>query len=139
MGLLRLQGVTQINGVNQRRGDGVGWDYVFICSACFYYYSRNAGDKMTKHDLAVKVSSKSGLSIRRSKKAVDAILNEMRSAIGKGEGLVIRGLGEWKTRDKRPRLGRNPKTGEDVIISARKVVLFKASNKLKGEVNDALL
>ena len=90
----------------------------------------------TKNDIIRQVSANSGLNLRRSQEAVEAIFREMASAMGRHENVLIRGLGEWSVRHKRERIGKNPRTGEDAIVSARSVLLFKASEKWKREVND---
>ena len=92
---------------------------------------------MTKNDIVRQVSANSGLNLRRSQEAVETIFSQMASAMGRHEEVVLRGVGTWAVRHKRERMGKNPQTGEDAIVSARTVVQFKASEKWKKEVNDA--
>ena len=66
--------------------------------------------------------------------AVKALLEMMGGALASGERIEIRGFGSFSLHYRPPRLGRNPKTGEEIPITARRVVTFHASQKLKGEV-----
>lgn len=93
----------------------------------------------TKADLIDNVYHKmrlDGLTREGAQKAVETIFCEMASALGRHEKVVMRGLGEFSVRHKRERIGKNPKTGEDAVVSARHVVRFKPSEKWKKEMND---
>lgn len=89
---------------------------------------------LTKADLANTLFEEVGLNKREAKEFVDAWFASIRDALEAGEQVKLSGFGNFQLRDKRKRPGRNPKTGEDVPISARRVVTFKPGQKLKGRV-----
>ena len=91
---------------------------------------------MKKADLASRIADELGLTKARAEDAVDAILDEVKQALSEGEPVVLRRFGAFQVRDKHPRLGRNPKTGEEAGIPARRVVRFKAGKYFKDAVND---
>ncbi|MGL5045539.1 MAG: integration host factor subunit alpha, partial [Plesiomonas sp.] len=75
-----------------------------------------------------------GLSKRDAKDLVEAFFEEIRKALENGEQIKLSGFGNFELRDKNQRPGRNPKTGEDIPITARRVVTFKPGQKLKARV-----
>ena len=77
-----------------------------------------------------------GLNKLESKEMVDAFFYELRACLVRGEMVKLSGFGNFQLRDKPSRPGRNPKTGESIPISARRVVTFHASQKLKAVVQD---
>ena len=87
---------------------------------------------LTKADLVGKLIEQSGLDRLGAKRLVDQLFEEIRGSLEKGEAVKLSGFGNFELRDKRPRPGRNPKTGDDCLITARRVVTFKASHKLKA-------
>jgi integration host factor subunit alpha len=89
---------------------------------------------LTKAELADQLFEKVGLNKREASDMVDAFFDEMRSALQSGDAVKLAGFGVFQLRDKVQRPGRNPKTGEDVPIKARRVVTFHASAKLKAAV-----
>ena len=89
---------------------------------------------MTKKDLIVLVAKKANLTNKASSDAVGAMLNGIRDSLKRGEKVVITGFGTFSIRNRSERPGRNPKTGEEIPISARRVVTFKAGQKLKERV-----
>ncbi|TJZ75622.1 integration host factor subunit alpha [Chitiniphilus eburneus] len=89
---------------------------------------------LTKADLADLLFDKVGLNKREAKDMVEAFFEEIRSALETGDAVKLSGFGNFQLRDKPQRPGRNPKTGEEIPISARRVVTFHASQKLKGLV-----
>ena len=89
---------------------------------------------MTKDDLVKEVVSRTGLTACRVREAVDVILKVSKKTLGEGEKITIRNFGEFSVRYKHKREGRNPRTGEPVDVSARKVVRFKAGHLLKQKV-----
>ena len=91
---------------------------------------------MKKADLASRIADELGLTKARAEDAVDAILDEVKLVLSEGEPVILRRFGAFQVRDKRPRLGRNPKTGEEADIPARRVVRFKAGKPFKDAVND---
>jgi integration host factor subunit alpha len=92
------------------------------------------GDTLTKAELANVLYEQVGLNKREAKDVVDAFFNEIRDALVKGDSVKLSGFGNFQLRDKPQRPGRNPKTGEPIPISARRVVTFHASQKLKAQV-----
>ena len=78
-----------------------------------------------------------GLNKREAKDMVDYFFEEVREALERGEDVKLSGFGIFNLREKSQRPGRNPKTGEEIPIKARRVVTFHASNKLKGQVDSA--
>ena len=89
------------------------------------------GITVTKADLADQLFKNVGLNQREAKDMVEAFFEEIPAALERGDGVKLAGFGNFQLRDKPPRPGRNPKTGVDVPISARRVVTFHASSKLK--------
>lgn len=89
---------------------------------------------LTKAELAESLISKIGINKRDAKELVDYLFEEVRGVLEGGEPVKISGFGNFELRDKNQRPGRNPKTGQDVEISARRVVTFKAGQKLKARV-----
>jgi len=92
---------------------------------------------LTKADLVGQLIEQSGMDRPDAKHLVDQMFEEIRGSLEKGEEVKLAGFGNFELRDKRPRPGRNPKTGDDVPITARRVVTFKASNKLKESIEAA--
>lgn len=90
---------------------------------------------LTRADLANEVYREVGLSLSESNDLVDAVIDEMIVAMEAGEEVKISSFGTFKIRHKKERIGRNPKTGVEVPISARNVLSFNASNILKKKVN----
>ncbi|MDA9689615.1 integration host factor subunit alpha [Betaproteobacteria bacterium] len=86
---------------------------------------------ITKADLADYLFEKVGLNKREAKEFVDLFFEELRSALISGESIKLTGFGNFDIRKKSERPGRNPKTGQQIPVTARKVVTFHASQKLK--------
>ena len=89
---------------------------------------------VTKADLADTLFSELGLNKREAKEFVELFFEKIRGALESGDAVKLSGFGNFGVREKNPRPGRNPKTGEEIPISARRVVTFKASQKLKDRV-----
>lgn len=92
---------------------------------------------MTKAELADALFERLGLNKREAKDMVDSFFDEIRLALERGESVKLSGFGNFQLRDKPQRPGRNPKTGEEIAITARRVVTFHASQKLKAAVSQA--
>ncbi|MFD2176667.1 integration host factor subunit alpha [Veronia pacifica] len=92
---------------------------------------------LTKADLAENLFENVGMSKRDAKDTVEAFFEEVRKALEGGEQVKLSGFGNFDLRDKNQRPGRNPKTGEDIPITARRVVTFKPGQKLKARVENA--
>ncbi len=91
---------------------------------------------VTRADLSEAVYRKVGLSRTESSQLVEMVIEEICDAIVRGETVKLSSFATFQVRSKNERVGRNPKTGEEVPISPRKVVSFKASNVLKQKVLD---
>lgn len=89
---------------------------------------------MTKSELIEKVAEKTGMTKKDSGKSVDAVLEAITKALGKGEKVSLVGFGTFDVRKRAARMGRNPQTGKAIKISARKVPAFKAGKGLKEAV-----
>ncbi|PSJ47882.1 integration host factor subunit alpha [Zobellella endophytica] len=92
---------------------------------------------LTKADIAEHLFTELGMSKRDAKEMVEAFFEEIRTALEQGEQVKISGFGNFELRNKGERPGRNPKTGEDIPISARRVVTFRPGQKLKARVENA--
>ncbi|MBK7493377.1 MULTISPECIES: integration host factor subunit alpha [Nitrosomonas] len=89
---------------------------------------------LTKAELADLLFENVGLNKREAKDMVESFYEEVRTALQNGEGVKLSGFGNFQLRAKPQRPGRNPKTGEEIPITARRVVTFHASQKLKALV-----
>jgi integration host factor subunit alpha len=89
---------------------------------------------LTKAELAEMLFEQVGLNKREAKDMVETFFDEIRASLERGESVKLSGFGNFQLRDKPQRPGRNPKTGEAIPISARRVVTFHASNKLKAAI-----
>ncbi|MFP4649085.1 MAG: integration host factor subunit alpha [Halorhodospira sp.] len=89
---------------------------------------------LTKADMAERLFEEVGLNKREAKELVELFFEEIRSALEHGEPVKLSGFGNFELRDKNERPGRNPKTGEEIPISARRVVTFRPGQKLKHRV-----
>jgi integration host factor subunit alpha len=92
---------------------------------------------LTKAELADMLFEKVGLNKREAKDMVESFFEEIRVSLEKGDGVKLSGFGNFELRDKPERPGRNPKTGEEIPITARRVVTFHASQKLKAMVEES--
>lgn len=90
---------------------------------------------MTKADIIEQIYEKIGFSKKESAEIVELVFDTMKETLGKGEKIKISGFGNFVVRSKRPRIGRNPQTGEEIEISARKVLTFRPSQVLKAALN----
>jgi integration host factor subunit alpha len=92
---------------------------------------------LTKAELATMLFDQVGLNKREAKEMVETFFDEVRDALEKGDSVKLSGFGNFQLREKPQRPGRNPKTGEEMPISARRVVTFHASQKLKAMVEES--
>jgi integration host factor subunit alpha len=99
----------------------------------------SAGRTVTRADLAEAVYQRVGLSRTESAELVEMVLSEMAEALGKGDVVKLSSFGSFVVRSKGERIGRNPKTGIEVPITPRRVMVFKPSNILKSRVNGQAL
>jgi integration host factor subunit alpha len=89
---------------------------------------------LTKADMAEKLFEELGLNKREAKELVEIFFEELRNALESGDAVKLSGFGNFVLRDKNQRPGRNPKTGEEIPITARRVVTFRPGQKLKAKV-----
>jgi integration host factor subunit alpha len=92
---------------------------------------------VTRSQLSEAVYQEVGLSRNESADLVEAVLEEISSTLVKGESVKISSFGSFSVRQKGQRIGRNPKTGEEVPILPRRVLVFRASHVLKNRINDS--
>ena len=93
------------------------------------------GNTVTRADLAEAVFREVGLSRNESAKLVESVLGLITNSLAQGETVKISSFGSFSVRSKGQRIGRNPKTGEEVPILPRKVLVFRASHVLKDQIN----
>ena len=89
---------------------------------------------LTKADMVEHLYEELGLNKREAKDLVEMFFEEVRLALGQGQNVKLSGFGNFMLRDKTQRPGRNPKTGEDIPVEARRVVTFRPGQKLKQRV-----
>ena len=89
---------------------------------------------LTKADMAERLFDELGLNKREAKEMVEIFFEKIRLALEDGEQVKLSGFGNFDLREKKQRPGRNPKTGEEIPISARRVVTFRPGQKLKAKV-----
>lgn len=92
-------------------------------------------ETVTRADLSEAVYQEVGLSRNESADLVESVLSEIADTLTRGEAVKISSFGSFSVRQKGERVGRNPKTGEEVPILPRKVLVFRASNVLKNRIN----
>ncbi len=90
---------------------------------------------MTKADIVEQIRSNTGLPKQESYQLLESVFSIMKSTLESGEKIKITGFGNFEVKGKNDRKGRNPQTGEDIVITARKVLTFKPSPILKQDVN----
>ena len=92
-------------------------------------------DTLTKAHIINAVIEQNGFTRKESVKTVETILEIIKRTMASGEDVLISGFGKFCIKQKTKRKGRNPATGEDMILSPRRVVTFKCSGKLRGKIN----
>ena len=90
---------------------------------------------MTKADVVKIICEKMGFGLKESTEIVDQVFEILKETLESGEKIKISGFGNFVVRQKRPRKGRNPQTGGEIVISGRKVVTFKPNNVLRKALN----
>lgn len=91
---------------------------------------------LTKAEIAQQLTDTFGFNKRESKEIVEQFYDEIGEVLVSGEQIKLSGFGNFELRDKSSRPGRNPRTGEDVPISARRVVTFKPGQKLRAQIDN---
>ena len=90
---------------------------------------------ITKAHLADSIHNQLGLPKNQSVKGLESIIEIIKKTLENGEGVMITGFGKFYVKEKRKRRGRNPQTGEDLMLGSRRVVRFKCSGKLRESMN----
>ena len=96
------------------------------------------GKTLTRADLADAVFRKVGLPRNESQELVELVLDEISSSLARGESVKLSSFGSFGIRQKGERVGRNPKTGKEVPITPRRVLVFRPSNIMKDRINGGL-
>jgi DNA-binding protein HU-beta len=92
---------------------------------------------MRKIEIITRIANETDLTQFRAEKIVNAILQEIKDSLQRGEPVILRRFGSFQVRAKHARMGRNPKTGEEAGIPARRIVRFKSGKHFRESVNDA--
>jgi integration host factor subunit alpha len=90
---------------------------------------------LTQSDIIKQISHRLDFSKSEAKNSIESLLEAMRSTLASGEHIIISGFGRFQVNDKAPRKGRNPATGEDMILDKRRTVTFKCSHMLRDQMN----
>jgi integration host factor subunit alpha len=90
---------------------------------------------LTKADVIESVQNQTGFPKTKSSEIVETLLEIIKGTLESGEDVLISGFGKFRVNEERARRGRNPATGEDMMLEARKVVTFKCSGKLRDRIN----
>ena len=90
---------------------------------------------MVKADIIRSIEQKLGLSNREASRLVEQIIVIVKDQLAEGDQVLISGFGQWKVREKKSRIGRNPKSKEEYVIAPRRVVTFYSSSVWRGEIS----
>ena len=91
---------------------------------------------LTKIEIVNSIADQIGYSKNRSSKIVETLLEIIKKSLESGDDVLISGFGKFCVKDKKARKGRNPATGEDMMLAPRRVVTFKCSGQLKDKINN---
>ena len=91
---------------------------------------------LTKHEIIDKVNEM-GFTKKKSTEVIESLLETIKASLAAGDDVLVSGFGKFCVRQKGSRRGRNPATGEDLMLRKRKVVTFKCSGKLRDKINNA--
>lgn len=89
---------------------------------------------LTKSDIVAKVHSL-GFTQKKSTEVIESLIETIKDSLSVGDDVLVSGFGKFCVKNKRPRRGRNPATGEDLMLKERRVVTFKCSGKLREQIN----
>jgi integration host factor subunit alpha len=92
---------------------------------------------LTKNDLVKALAKENGYPVNQTIEVVETLLEIIKSKLASGEDVLISGFGKFCVKEKRERRGRNPATGEDMILESRRVVTFKWSRQLRDRINES--
>ena len=90
---------------------------------------------LSKDDIVKALAKENGYQLKQSGELIETLLELIKSALATGEDVLISGFGKFCVKNKRERRGRNPATGEDIMLAARRVVNFKCSGQLRDKIN----
>ena len=90
---------------------------------------------LTKADIVESIARQNGFSKRKSTEVVETVLELIKGTLASGEDVLISNFGKFCVKDKRERKGRNPETGDDMMLRARRVVTFNCSGTLRKKIN----
>ena len=90
---------------------------------------------LTRVDIIAAIQSENGCSRRKSADTVETLIEIIKRTLETGEDVMISGFGKFSVKDKKERRGRNPATGDDLMLEPRRVVTFKCSGKLRNRIN----
>jgi integration host factor subunit alpha len=90
---------------------------------------------LTKHEIINKVNQ-IGFTKKKSTEVIESLLETIKASLANGEDVLVSGFGKFCVKKKQERRGRNPATGQDLMLKARKVVTFKCSGKLRDKINN---
>jgi integration host factor subunit alpha len=90
---------------------------------------------LTKHEIINKVNEV-GFTKKKSTEVIESLLETIKDSLSNGEDVLVSGFGKFCIKEKRSRRGRNPATGQDLMLRERKVVTFKCSGKLRDKINN---
>jgi integration host factor subunit alpha len=91
---------------------------------------------MTKKEIVMKINEEIGIPKKESLHLVESVFDIIKDELDRGNDVMISGFGKWTVKSKKARRGRNPQTGKDLTIDAKRVVTFKPSTVLRKTVND---
>lgn len=89
---------------------------------------------LTKHEIVTRIHDL-GFTQKKSSEVIESLLEIIKGALAEGEDVLVSGFGKFCVREKQPRRGRNPATGNDLMLRERRVVTFKCSGKLRDRIN----
>ncbi|MBT3806157.1 MAG: integration host factor subunit alpha [Desulfobacula sp.] len=90
---------------------------------------------LTKQTIIEKISENNNQTPSQAKDTIETLLEIMKSTLASGEDIMISGFGKFQVNEKAPRKGRNPATGETMVLEKRRIVMFRCSGKLRDQIN----
>ena len=110
-----------------------------VCDLCCPSTGKVMNMTVTKADIAQQIADNCGFLRGEAAEIMDRLLDLIKASLVSGDGVMISGFGKWSVKSKRPRRGRNPQTGEEMMLDGRKVVIWKYSPVLKKAMSRTLL
>jgi len=90
---------------------------------------------LTKHQIVEAITEANGFNLQTATETIEILLELIKSSLASGDNVLISGFGKFCVKEKRERRGRNPTTGEDMMLAPRRVATFKCSRVLRGRIN----